>query len=130
MTMPKFATKEANNLLTRLDKAASAIQANYKSWGMPFEAAKEIVNVIDKTADEIESTAFGEESFEVRQAEVVAKTAHVVNRDSDEPYMDTFNAPMRPIQMDADEPYMKAYADDQSTAVHSGKSTAGRPLAP
>ena len=45
--------------------------------------------------------------------------------------MDTFNAPMAPIQTDADEnQYMSLFKDDQSQAVETGKSTTGRPLAP
>ena len=123
MSMPKFAAEAANNVLTRLDKIAGTIQANFEAWGMPFETAKEIVNDIDKTADEIETATFGKESFTKRQAEVIQK-------ESDEPYMATFANPMAPIQVESDEPYMKAYKDDQSSAVHHGKSTTGRPLAP
>jgi hypothetical protein len=124
MTMPKFAAQDAEAILTRMDKLASAIQANHESWGMPFEVAKSIVNELDKTADEIELVAFGKESFQKRQAEVL-------QQDSDESYMKTFANPMAPLQTESDEPYMKAYGSpDQSSAVHHGKSTTGRPLAP
>lgn len=123
MSMPKFAANEANQTLGRLDRAARAIQANYKSWGMPFDVAKQLVNDLDKTADEIEIASFGKESFERRQAEVI-------QREPDEAYMDTFQNPMAPVQVEADEPYMSAYRDDQSSAVNNGKSTTGRPLAP
>ena len=103
--MPKFAAQDAEALLARIDKMASGIQANYESWGMPFDVAKAIVNDLDKTADAIELAAFGKESFTRRQAEV--------------------------IQREADEPYMKAYGNpDQSSVVQHGKSTSGRPLAP
>ena len=57
--MQKLAAEVANSALSRLDKIASDIQANYEAWGMPFETAKAIVNDIDKTADEIEVTADG-----------------------------------------------------------------------
>ena len=88
---------------------------------MPFETAKAIVNDLDKTADEIESSTFGKESFTKRQAEVIQK-------ESDEPYMGTFKNPMAPVQIESDEPYMAAYKDDQSSAVRHGQSTTGRPL--
>jgi hypothetical protein len=132
MTMPKFAAETADPSLARLDKTARLIQANYEAWGMPFEAAKEIVNVLDRTADEIEVASFGEGSFRTRQLEVIkqARTAEVIERDADEKYMSTFENPMAPIQVEGDEPYMKAYRDDQSSAVNHGESTTGRPLAP
>ncbi len=114
-------------ILGRLDKVAAHIQDNYKTWGMSFETARAIVNDLDKTADEIEVNAFGPESLQKRQHEVCAK---VIQRDADEPYMQTFENPMKPIKTDADEPYMRSYADDQSSAVEGGKSTTGRPLAP
>lgn len=110
-------------ILTRVDRLATHIQKNHEAWGMPFEAARDIVNALDKTADEVELTAFGKESFEKRRAEVIQK-------ESDEPYMSAFANPMAPIQTESDEPYMKAYKDDQSSAVVHGKSTTGRPLAP
>ena len=124
MSIPKLSTEVANNALSRLDKVAGTIMANYESWGMPFEAAKDLVNELDKTADDIEITAFGKESFTARQAEVI-------KRDADEKYMDTFKNPQAPIQVEADEPYMKAYGPpDQSSAVAHGVSTSGRPLTP
>lgn len=133
--MPKFASTDADKILARLDRVASTIQEQHEKWGMPFAAAKELVNELDKTADEVEIAAFGQKSFEARQTEVVTassgrKTAEVIQRDSDEKYMDGFKNPMQPIQTAADEPYMKAYGDDQSSAVHHGKTTTGRPLAP
>ena len=123
MSMPKFATQDADRILGRLDRIAHVIQANHESWGMPFEAAKTLVNEIDKTADDLEISAFGKESFQKRQAEVI-------QRDADEKYMDTFKNPMAPIQTEGDEPFMKAYGDDQSSAVNHGKSENGKPLAP
>jgi hypothetical protein len=90
---------------------------------MPFDVAKEVVNDLDRTADEIEQASFGKESFTRRQAEVL-------QREPDESYMDTFRNPMQPRQTDSDEPYMSAYKDDQSSAVNHGQSTSGKPLAP
>jgi hypothetical protein len=124
MTMPKFAAQEAESILHRLDKLAGHIQANHESWGMPFEAAKEIVNALDATADAVEVASFGKESFERRRAEVI-------QRDSDEGYMTTFANPMAPIQTEGDEPYMKAYGNpDQSSVVLHGTASDGRKLAP
>jgi len=123
MSMPKFAAEDTNRILGRLDRVAAMIQENHEEWGMPFEAAKQVVNALDASLDEIEIAAFGKESFLRRQAEVI-------QRDADEKYMDTFKNPMAPIQTESDEPYMKAYGDDQSSAVNNGESTTGRKLAP
>jgi hypothetical protein len=129
--MPKFAAQDANNILSRLDKAAATIQANHEKWGMDFETARALVNDLDKTADEIELAAFGKESFMKRQAEVV-------RREPDEPYMQTFETNPSPVQIEADEPYMKLYnlgdpnrgSTDQSSNMLHGISTTGRPLTP
>jgi hypothetical protein len=131
MSMPKFAAADANQILTRLDKLAGTIQANYDKWGMDFETAREIVIALDTTADEIEVASFGKESFTRRQAEVV-------RREPDEPYMDTFKVNPEPVQIEADEPYMKMYdlgdpirgREDQSSNVLHGISTTNRPLTP
>jgi hypothetical protein len=148
--MPKFAKEDANKALYRLDRAAAMIKANHKTWGMPFETAKSLVNAIDQTLDEIEVAAFGAESLAERQVEVVKqltaaaqqrqagapaggteRRAEVVHREPDEPYMDTFKNTMAPIQTEADEPYMKAYGmPDQSSDMIHGVSTTGRPLTP
>lgn len=145
----KLTTKQANETLERLDKLANHVQANHKTWGMPFDAARALVNAIDKTADEIEGLAFGEQSFQRRQAEVAVtdrrlasvmrseigrlafeKAAKVLQRDADEPYMDTFENRMKPHETDADESYMNAYSDDQDISVAEGESEEGRELAP
>lgn len=129
--MPKFAAEDANKILSRLDKAAGAIQSNYDKWGMDFETAKALVHDLDKTADEVEIAAFGKESFTRRQAEVV-------RREPDEPYMETFNVNPSPVQIEADEPYMRLYnlgdplrgREDQSSNMLHGISTTDRPLTP
>ena len=125
----KFAKEDANSILGRLDKLAATVQEKHASWGMPFEVAKSIVNDLDKTADEIEKAAFGEESLVRRQVETL-KAAKVIQQDAGEGYMGTYNAPTAPKQTDSDEPYMGLFKDDQTTGVHDGKSTTGRPLAP
>lgn len=125
----KFAQEDADQILTRLDKMAGFIQENHQKWGMSFEVAKGLVNDLDRTADAIEKVAFGEASLESRQVEVIKK-AKVLQQDSDEKYMGTYNSPMAPKQTDSDEGYMSQFKDDQSVAVVDGKSTSGRPLAP
>lgn len=129
MALSKEAKAKVDNVLGRLDKMAGFIQENHAKWGMDFNTAKGLVNNLDVVADEIEKLAYGQESMIRRQVEVL-KTAEVISRNPDEPYMDSFKNPMDPVMTNADEPYMQAYADDQSSAVHHGKSTTGRPLAP
>ena len=126
----KFAKEEASQILGRLDHMASQIQENHEKWKIPFVVAKALVNSIDKVADEIELASMGPESLLKRQIHTLAKDGKVVKKDADEGYMDTFTNPMKPIQTDADESYMSLFKDDQSSAVETGKSTTGRPLAP
>lgn len=132
MALSKEAKTKVDSVLGRLDKMAGFIQANHGKWGMDFETAKALVNNLDVVADEVEKLAYGPESLERRQIEVVkaasSKTAEVITRNPDEPYMDTFKNPMQPVMTNADEPYMSAYADDQSSAVIHGKSEVNRPL--
>lgn len=141
----------ANQILASFDQLAQSIQDNYRKWGMTQDAAKALVNRLDRTADATEAVFFGEDSLRVRQAEIalnsenfvkdaveeglltrahINKAARVIQRDSDEPYMDTFKNPMAPIETNADEPYMSAYGDDQSSAVTDGEDDTGRDLAP
>ena len=140
-----------NQILAGLDQMALSIQENHKSWGMPREAAKALVNHLDRTADATESLMFGDASLQTRQAEIalnsrdfvkdaveeglltrgqLSKAARVIQRDSDEKYMDTFKNPMAPLETDSDEPYMAAYGDDQSSSVSTGDDDTGRDLAP
>lgn len=141
----------ANQILASFDQLAQSIQENYQKWGMGPDVAKKLVNHLDKTADAAETFFFGEDSLRTRQAEIavssadfrtdalesgllsraqLSKAARVIQRDSDEPYMDTFKNPMAPIDTNSDEPYMAAYGDDQSSAVVEGEDDTGRDLAP
>jgi len=137
----EFDTKTADRILARLDRIASTVQEGHEKWGMDFDHAKELVNEIDRVADDLEQAAYGEDSLTVRQAQIIEKTAdededkadktaEVIQRDADEPYMNTYSNPSSPIQTEADEPYMSAYGNDDSSGVHHGKSENGRPLAP
>ena len=120
-------SKYASDILGRFDKLAQDVQTHYEVWGMTMAEAKEVVNHLDAVADDFEKAAFGAESLGKRQREILAA---VIQQDSDEPYMKTFEKPFRPHQTDADEPYMSAYDDDDSSAVEKGKEENGEPLAP
>ena len=119
--------ESANDALHKLDSAADLIRVNASKWGIPDKVALSLQVAMDHAADLIEAEAFGAESLANHQNAVVAK---VIQKDSDEPYMNTFANPMAPILTNADEPYMQAYADDQSSAVRDGKSSTGVKLAP
>ena len=125
--MKKISEDTANKLLSRLDSLAMHIEKHQGRWRLSSVVAQGLIRDIDKVADELEAAVLGEESLEERKREFTAK---VIQKDSDGPYMDTFANPMRPLQTDGDEEYMSAYGDDQSSAVHGGKSSTGRPLAP
>lgn len=129
MKLSSEEVKVASNILRRVDTLARSVQTNFSQWGMSKAAARELVQQIDKIADTLEVGFFGKASLEHRQVEVLKK-AKVIQQDSDESYMATFNSPQGVHQQDSDEPYMKAYNDDQSMAVNSGKSSTGRALAP
>jgi hypothetical protein len=129
MSAVKFSSEDASKILSRLDTMAETIKTKFASWGMSQSAAKDLVNGLDRIADEIEVAAFGPESLQARQVEVL-KQAKVIQKDSDEGYMGAFSNPMEPIQTEGDEGYMSAFKDDQSSAVSGGKASNGRPLAP
>ena len=111
----------------RIDNAAKDIQANFQALGFAKDAARAVVNHLDKIADEVETTVYGEKSLKARQVEVL-KQAKVFQQDADEPYMKAFQVDQGVVQQDVDEPYMSAYSDDQSSAVRDGVSTTGHPL--
>jgi len=126
--LPVMIPKQAaNDVLERLERTATYIETNAAKWGIPTKVAQALVLDLDKASDTVEVLAFGEDSLAKRQVAVVAK---VIQKESDEPYMGTFDNPMKPILTNSDEPYMQAYADDQSSAVINGKSSTGVPLAP
>ncbi len=114
----KFSKEFVELILTRLDRIAGALQ---ESKTIDAGLQSSVVAALDKTADAIEITAFGRASFDARRAKVI-------QRDKDEPYMDTFNSPTAPIKTDKDEHYMNQFKDDQSVAVQMAKTTTGKPL--
>jgi hypothetical protein len=151
LRLSKEQKTSANEILASFDQLTQSIQDNHQKWGMSFDAAKQLVNHLDRTADATEVLIYGPDSLRSRQAEIavqsdafvkdvvseglitrrdIAKAAEVLQRDSDEPYMDTFDNSMEPLETDSDEPYMSAFDDDQSSAVYNGKDENGRALAP
>ncbi len=139
MSLPKFAAQEAEQTLFTLDRLAKIIQVNAQRWGIPDKAAQQMVLDLDTVADKVEMASFGPEKMAARQAKLVAanvaaetaKKAQVIQRESDEGYMNTFANPQKPIQTESDEPYMGLYGDDQSSGVHHGKQEgSGKAIAP
>lgn len=111
-----------NSLLLGFDTIARHIEENGNRIGLRAASAASAVKSLDMIADALESELFG-------PANLAARKAKVLQKDSDESYVATFDAPMAPHQVDGDEPYMGAFSDDQSAAVQQGKSSTGRPLA-
>src|SRR5690606_11281260 len=106
-TLSQKKAAQADNILARHDRIAAVVQEKAAKWGVPFEEAKALVNALDKLADDTETFIYGGQSLARRQAEtllrdeefrreasdtvgkaVVSKAAAVLQRDSDEPYMD------------------------------------------
>jgi hypothetical protein len=89
----------ANKILNHLDSAANHIEKLAKTGKIDPKVASEITRDIDTFSDRIEKVAFGEGSFNARRAKVI-------QRDPDEKFMDTYDAPSKVIQSDADEGFM------------------------
>lgn len=89
----------ANRILTNLEHAATQIEKLAADKKIDVRLASQLAMKIDDFSDKFEVAVFGEESFRARQA-------RVIQRDKDEPYMDTFDNPNKVIQCDKDEPYM------------------------
>lgn len=92
----------ANQILTNLDETANLIDKLSKDGKLSPKVAAELTGNIDKFADRFQVAAFGEQSLKAWQT----KVGKVLQRDSDEPYMETFQNPQKVIESDADEPYM------------------------
>lgn len=92
----------ANRVLANLDETANKIEALAKSGKMDPRLAAALTKDIDSFADKFQVAAFGPDSLK-RHAQKVAK---VLQKDSDEKYMDTFDNPNKVLQSDSDEPYM------------------------
>lgn len=113
---------QAEQILDTLDRTATQIDALAKSGKLDPRVAAALTKELDSFSDRYHIAAFGEEHFRAHQAKVL-------KRDSDEPYMDTFNNVQKPVKTDSDEPYMHkapggynskdipTYDDDRSSSV-------------
>ena len=89
----------ASTILSRLDTTANEVEALRDQGHINPREATELLRNIDGFSDKLEKATYGEKSLAARQAKVL-------KRDSDEPWMDTFENPQKPIETDPDEPYM------------------------
>ncbi|HEY8097820.1 MAG TPA: hypothetical protein VIE65_17315 [Methylobacter sp.] len=115
----------AQDMINTLEGVAGRVESLVKDGKLSPELAKlatKAIHDIDSISDRIEITAFGQDAFLKRRAEVI-------HQDADEPYMKTFENVQKPLQTDADEPYMHkteksfnskgipTYDDDKSSSV-------------
>ena len=91
--------KNAKMLTDRLDTIANQVQKRYEAMGLTKQAAYDFCMYLDQTSD------------------LVERTAKTLDREPDEPYMDTFDHPMAPHEMEADEPYMRHFEDDNDSQL-------------
>ena len=91
--------KIANKVLSNLDEAAEKLDMLKNAGKIDPRLATSLLREIDGFADRFEIAAYGEKNLSSRKAKVLEK-------DKDEPYMDTFDNPNKVIEGDKDEPYM------------------------
>jgi hypothetical protein len=103
--MPTSQQKQiANRVLSTLDSTAEQLDGLAKAGKIDPRLANSIAHDIDVFADKFEVAVYGKENLSKRVAKL--HQAKVMQRDSDEEYMKTFENPIKPITTDADEPYM------------------------
>lgn len=105
--------KIANSVLTTLDRTASKIQHLIATGKIEPRAASALILEIDGYADRFQVAAFGADKL----AAYRSKVSKVLQKDSDEKFMDTFDNPNKVIQSDADEAFMKEFDTDNSSDV-------------
>lgn len=103
----------ANRVLTNLDHTAAKIEKLAAAGKIEPRVAAELVRDLDAFADNFQVAAFGAEKFAAHKA----KVAKVLQRDSDEKFMDTFSNPNKLIEGDSDEGFMKEFNTDNSSDV-------------
>lgn len=86
-------------ILSKLDATSNAIENLAKEGKIERKAADQLIKNLDSFADKFEVAAFGKKNLESRMAKVI-------QQDSDEPYMKTFENVNEVLQSDSDEPYM------------------------
>ena len=100
----------AGKILSRLESTANDVETLAKAGKIDPKVAAELTRNIDSFSDRLEIAAFGQDAFNARRAKVL-------QRDPDEPWMDTFENPQKVIEGEPDEPYMH-----ESGASFNGKS--------
>ena len=123
----------ASKILSSLDSTAKLVEGLRAEGKVDSREAGELLHNIDGFADKLQIAVMGEEAFRAFQAKVI-------KRDSDEPWMDTFDNPQKPIQVEPDEPYMhetgnsfncksiKTYDSDDTSGVTDRDEYAVRDL--
>jgi hypothetical protein len=94
----------ANRVLHTLDSTAEQLDGLAKAGKIDPRLASAITRDIDSFADKFEVAVFGKENLQKRASRMIQ--AKVIQHDSDESYMKTFENPIKPITTDSDEPYM------------------------
>lgn len=127
--MPTPQKQIANRVLSTLDNTAEQLEALAKAGKIDPKLASTIAHDIDAFADKFEVAVFGKDNLMKRASKL--RQAKVIQRDSDEKYMESFKNPIKTITTDADEPYMhkaepgynstksiETYDADISSSVH------------
>jgi len=131
--------KIANKVLATLDNTADQLDSLVKLGKINPKLASGIIRDIETFADKFEVAVYGRANLQKRASQV--RQAKVIQQDSDESYMNTFENPIKAITTDADEPYMhkaehgyqstkdmETYDADISSSVHDRPEYAVRDL--
>ena len=102
--MPTTQKQIANRVLATLDNTAQQIEDLARAGKIDPRLATSIIRDVDVFADKFEIAVYGKENLAKRASTL--RQAKVMQRDSDEEYMKTFENPIKPITTDADEKYM------------------------
>jgi hypothetical protein len=104
----------ANRVLATLENTADLLDGLAAAGKIDPRLASHLAHDIDAFSDKFEVAVYGKENLQRRASRLIQ--AKVVQRDSDEKYMETFENTVKPITTDADEKYMH-------TAEHGYNST-------
>ena len=95
----------ASGWLKRLDRCANVVQHRASELGMDENQSRKLASKIDSISDAIQRTVYGDKEFKKYQA-------NVLERDTDEGYMKTFDD-TGVIESDNDESYMKDFGQPE-----------------
>jgi hypothetical protein len=104
----------ANRVLHTLETTADQLDGLAKAGKIDPRLAAHLTHDIDAFSDKFEVAVYGKENLQRRASRLIQ--AKVIQRDSDEKYMETFKNPIKTITTDTDEKYMH-------TAEHGYNST-------